>query len=167
MEFHKEYDNGGFSAYFSAYFERLIQLNSMEWTCALTGKTGLTFEEALESEREAQVRFVYFFLKLLQEFIDTFPEYLEGPILFLIHQFSARSRIDDLVNDIYVAIRDRFFIGEELTYREKNSNSKKDARVLNVSYKHRSESPKKSQKASEVNGEEQKENEPKIDGKKK
>lgn len=27
----------------------------MIWTCAATGKTSLTFEEALESERNAQV----------------------------------------------------------------------------------------------------------------
>ncbi|VDN41255.1 unnamed protein product [Gongylonema pulchrum] len=41
------------------FFQRQIALSSMIWTCAVTGKTGLTFEEALESEKNAQVN-LYF-----------------------------------------------------------------------------------------------------------
>lgn len=41
---------------FSDFFQRQIALSSMVWTCSVTGKTGLTFEEALDSEKSAQVR---------------------------------------------------------------------------------------------------------------
>lgn len=41
------------SNFFSEYFERTILCNSLVWTCHLTGKTGLTFSEAVESEEKA------------------------------------------------------------------------------------------------------------------
>lgn len=40
----------------SEFFNRTILLNSTDFSCALTGKTGLTYFEALESENEAKVR---------------------------------------------------------------------------------------------------------------
>lgn len=79
---------------------------------------------------------------------------MEAPILFLIQKFSGRSRIDDLVNDIFVAIRDRFYIGEEVTYKTKAL--KKEARILSVSYTPKS--PKKKNPTDYMNGDEHKEN---------
>ncbi|KAF7638632.1 hypothetical protein Mgra_00002010 [Meloidogyne graminicola] len=36
------------------YFGRMIELNSSCWSCSITGKKGLTYEEALRSEAEAK-----------------------------------------------------------------------------------------------------------------
>lgn len=36
--------------YFSEYWERLVLCNAMVWTCELTGRPNLTFQEALDSE---------------------------------------------------------------------------------------------------------------------
>lgn len=40
---------------FSEYFERILQLFSSVWICSVTGKSSLTYDEALESEKEALV----------------------------------------------------------------------------------------------------------------
>lgn len=40
--------------FFSEYFARVILCNSLLWACSVTGKINLTFEEALESERQAK-----------------------------------------------------------------------------------------------------------------
>jgi bromodomain adjacent to zinc finger domain protein 1A len=57
---------------YDEYFERTILCNSLVWTCTLTGKTGLTYVEALESEQKAR--------KLL----TNFPMALEKAIIYLI-----------------------------------------------------------------------------------
>lgn len=56
----------------SEYFERTILCNSLVWTCSLSGKTGLTYAEAVESEERAA------------RLIENFPLALLRPILFLI-----------------------------------------------------------------------------------
>lgn len=38
------------------FFERTILCNSMVWSCSVTGKSGLTFDEAVEAERKAKKR---------------------------------------------------------------------------------------------------------------
>lgn len=58
---------------------------------------------------------------------------MEFPLLFVIHKFSCRSRLDDLVNDVFVLFKDRYFINEELYYRP-SSGKKHRVRVLSVSY---------------------------------
>lgn len=58
---------------------------------------------------------------------------MEFPALFLVHKFSCRARIDDLVNDIFVLFKDHYFINEELYYRPKYGKKLK-VRVLSVSY---------------------------------
>uniref|UniRef100_A0A915BX97 WAC domain-containing protein n=1 Tax=Parascaris univalens TaxID=6257 RepID=A0A915BX97_PARUN len=103
-----------------AFFQRQITLNSMVWSCERTGKSGLTYEEALESEKNAQ------------EALETFPDNFGRPILYLVENLSLRGRLDDLVNDIYYFVKDRYFVGEEVTYME--NQKKKNARVLGVSF---------------------------------
>lgn len=105
---------------FSDFFERTIHLNSMVWSCAVTGRSGLTFEEALDSEKQANAS------------LESFPEFLEMPLLYLVHKFTYRGRLDDLVNDVFAFMKERYFVGEELTFVE--SRKKKRARVLNVMY---------------------------------
>ena len=57
---------------YDEYFERTILCNSLVWTCNLSGKTGLTYAEAVESEEKAH--------KSLQ----SFPKVLERVIVYLI-----------------------------------------------------------------------------------
>lgn len=59
---------------FSDYFERQIQLTSTIWSCEYTGKSGLTFFEALESEKNAIVcRALYDFDPIISEDNRQFP----------------------------------------------------------------------------------------------
>lgn len=102
---------------YEAFFQRQITLNSLVWTCSATGKSGLTYEEALESEKNAQ------------EALETFPDHFGIPVLYLVHKLSFRGRLEDLVNDVYMFIKDRYFVGEECAYRRKRT-----ARILNVAY---------------------------------
>ena len=39
---------------FSKFFERMILCNSLLWSCEMTGKSGLTYQEATDSERAAR-----------------------------------------------------------------------------------------------------------------
>lgn len=72
----------------------------MEWVSSLTGKTGLTYEEAVEAESSSM------------EFLDSLPKALYKAIVYMIYKFSDRTRIDDLVNDIFVVLKDRYFVDE-------------------------------------------------------
>lgn len=90
LEIFRDYDE---------YFERTILCNSLVWTCSLSGKTGLTYAEAVESEERAA------------RLIDNFPPTLLRPILFVI-TLTRRGNIKDLVDDIFTYVKDRYFIGE-------------------------------------------------------
>lgn len=83
---------------FRKFFDQSILCNSVIWTCAVTGKTELTFQEAVESEKKA-----------LQ--VVVFPSSLQRPLLFLI-SLTFRRNVNDITDDIYYFARNRFFIGE-------------------------------------------------------
>uniref|UniRef100_A0A8R1DWP1 Histone acetyltransferase n=1 Tax=Caenorhabditis japonica TaxID=281687 RepID=A0A8R1DWP1_CAEJA len=86
----------------------MVLLNSTTWSCALTRKTNLTYFEAIESEQNAERE------------LGDFPVHLETPILFIVHKLTNRGRFEELVNDIYQIMRDRFFNTEEVAYSEKS-----------------------------------------------
>ena len=73
--------------------------NSLVWTCAETGKVGLTFQEALESEEKALKQ------------IANFPPSLLKPVLFLA-SLTHRSGINDISDDTYQFAKDRYFVNE-------------------------------------------------------
>ncbi|VDP10990.1 unnamed protein product [Soboliphyme baturini] len=81
------------------FFKRTILLNSLVWTCSATGRTNLTFEEALLSERTSK------------ESLENFPSNLARPLLFLC-RLTKRSRLEDLLNDVYGFVRNHYFVGE-------------------------------------------------------
>ena len=58
---------------YADYIDRLSRYRKRVWTCTRTGKTGLTYEEALVSERKAGAS------------LETFPEALYEPILRRVH----------------------------------------------------------------------------------
>lgn len=106
---------------YNDYFDRMIQLNSACWICTITGKSGLTYDEALQSENTAM------------EQINNFPTFLESPILFLVHRYTCRSRFDEIVNDVMAFMKDRFFMDEEIVYRH-TLHKRFPARIIGINY---------------------------------
>ncbi|KAH7941434.1 hypothetical protein HPB49_013683 [Dermacentor silvarum] len=92
--------NEGFRDY-DEYFARVILCNSLVWTCSLTGKPGLTYQDALSSEEHA--------LKILA----SFPTALRKPLLYIAN-LTRRGRLADLCDDVYSFARDRYFVGESV-----------------------------------------------------
>ncbi|XP_024363483.1 uncharacterized protein [Physcomitrium patens] len=70
------------------------------WTCKVSGKSNLTYEEALVSERKAT------------EKVQQFPKEFMGPVLRMVQ--SSALRIDELVDGIYKVFKERFVPGEEV-----------------------------------------------------
>lgn len=87
----------------SDYFARVILCNSLVWTCSLTGKSGLTFQDAQESEEAGR------------EMVRAFPRALRKPVLFITN-LTSRGRFADLLDDVFNFVKDHFFVGEELDY---------------------------------------------------
>ncbi|XP_030574550.1 bromodomain adjacent to zinc finger domain protein 1A isoform X2 [Archocentrus centrarchus] len=84
---------------YDEFFERTILCNSLVWSCALTGRAGLTYLEAVESERRAR------------QSLGSFPQSLVVPLLHLA-ALSQRCRLTELCEDVYTFVKDRFFPGE-------------------------------------------------------
>eukprot|EP00250_Pteridium_aquilinum_P010427 c1937_g1_i1 orf=457-2190(+) len=94
---------------FKDYEEYLKHINLYRqriWTCKYTGKSNLTYEEALDSEGKATER------------VQQFPREFMGPVLQLV-QFSML-RLEDLVSAILKAFKDRFVPGEEVVCVKEN-----------------------------------------------
>lgn len=127
--FYCKITNEGFTDY-DEYFARVILCNSLVWTCSLTGKAGLTFQDALNSEEHA-----------LQT-LASFPSGLRKPLLFLAN-LTQRSRLSDLCDDVYSFARDRYFVGESVEVTIKSQ--KKTCTVTAVTSPHskQSKSPSK------------------------
>ncbi|XP_040925176.1 bromodomain adjacent to zinc finger domain protein 1A isoform X2 [Betta splendens] len=92
---------------YDEFFERTILCNSLVWSCALTGRAGLTYLEAVESERRAK------------QSLQSFPQRLVVPLLHLA-ALSQRCRLSELCEDVYAFIKDRFFPGEIVDVMERN-----------------------------------------------
>ncbi|XP_048738078.1 bromodomain adjacent to zinc finger domain protein 1A-like isoform X2 [Ostrea edulis] len=114
--FHCKLTNEIFRDY-EEFFERIILCNSLVWSCSITGRAGLTFQEAVECEEKA--------LKNLA----TFPSYLQRPILYLA-SLTHRSRLNDMNDDIFVFAKDRYFINEMVEVML--GNERKTCKVLRV-----------------------------------
>lgn len=91
----------------SEFFERTILCNSLVWSCALTGRSGLTYLEAVESERRAR------------HSLRTLPLPLLLPLLHLAAAGRHR-RLAELCEDVYIYIKDRFFPGETVEVTGRN-----------------------------------------------
>ncbi|EZA54009.1 Bromodomain adjacent to zinc finger domain protein 1A [Ooceraea biroi] len=96
--YHCEVTNEIFKDY-NEFCERIILCNSLIWSCSITGKTNMTFEEALQCEENAK--------KSLKEF----PMELRIPILYLASK-TNRSSFNEMIEDVYQFARDRYFVGE-------------------------------------------------------
>ncbi|PON83982.1 WSTF/Acf1/Cbp [Trema orientale] len=95
---------------FRDYNEYLNQINLYRqrvWTCKVTGKINLTYEEALVSEKRAT------------EKVQQFPKELVVPALRII-QYSMLS-LKDLADTIAAKLQDHVFVGAELYARKDTS----------------------------------------------
>ncbi|XP_033189060.1 ATP-dependent chromatin assembly factor large subunit isoform X3 [Bombus vancouverensis nearcticus] len=115
--FHCEVTNEIFKDY-NEFCERIILCNSLIWSCSITGRTNMTFEEALQCEENAK--------RSLKEF----PMELRIPILYLASK-TNRSSFKEMIEDVYQFARDRYFVGEmvEASFTE---DSWCDCHVLQV-----------------------------------
>ncbi|KAM0940236.1 putative transcription factor & chromatin remodeling DDT family [Dioscorea sansibarensis] len=82
------------------YLDRLNLYRQRVWACKVTGKSNLTYEEALVSEHRAA------------EKVQQFPEELMAPVLQMI-QYSTLT-LRDLVDEIYAKLHEQLFVGIEL-----------------------------------------------------
>ena len=71
------------------------------WSCSLTGRTGLTFQEVTDSEGHARKR------------LQDFPQPLQIPVLLLM-TLTRRRRLIDACYEIHSFIDDRYFVGESV-----------------------------------------------------
>uniref|UniRef100_T1I0S2 Bromodomain adjacent to zinc finger domain protein 1A n=1 Tax=Rhodnius prolixus TaxID=13249 RepID=T1I0S2_RHOPR len=84
---------------YDEFCERIILCNSLVWSCSLTGRSHLTYQEAAASEEKVK--------RLLKKF----PMELRIPVLYLSSICERRSLID-LAEEVFLYVKDRFFIGE-------------------------------------------------------
>ncbi|XP_070796570.1 bromodomain adjacent to zinc finger domain protein 1A isoform X2 [Pituophis catenifer annectens] len=115
--FHCRVTNEIFRDY-DEFFERTILCNSLVWSCAITGKSGLTYQEALESERKARQN------------IQNFPEPLIVPVLYLV-TLTQRSRLHEVCDDIFAYIKNHYFVGE-LVEVLRNNGERLHCKILEI-----------------------------------
>lgn len=84
----------------------------------MTGKSGLTYLEAEESEKHAI------------ECLKSFPNQLKVPILFLA-TLTQRLSFGAMADDIFTYIQDRYFVGENVEACFTN-NQWKDCHIISV-----------------------------------
>ncbi|CAL9081762.1 unnamed protein product [Musa textilis] len=89
------------------YLKRVNLYRQRVWRCKVTGKSNLTYEEALVSEHRAT------------ENVQQFPKDLIPRVLHMI-QFST-STLNDLVNEMYYKLEESLFEGLELQGRKDDS----------------------------------------------
>ncbi|CAN7068970.1 unnamed protein product [Brassica rapa subsp. trilocularis] len=101
---------------YQMYLKRINLYRQRVWTCKSTGKTSLTYEEAVDSE------------KLASKKVQTLPRELVAPALRII-QFSTLS-LKDLADTIANELQNCFFAGAEL-YGNRDGESH-PCRILNI-----------------------------------
>ncbi|XP_060031403.1 bromodomain adjacent to zinc finger domain protein 1A isoform X2 [Erinaceus europaeus] len=104
--------------HYDDFFERTILCNSLVWSCAVTGRPGLTYQEALESEKKARQN------------LQSFPEPLVIPVLYLTN-LTHRSRLHEICDDIYAYVKDRYFVAETVEVI-RNNGARLQCRILEV-----------------------------------
>ncbi|XP_028725543.1 bromodomain adjacent to zinc finger domain protein 1A isoform X1 [Peromyscus leucopus] len=104
--------------HYDDFFERTILCNSLVWSCAVTGRPGLTYQEALESEEKARQN------------LQSFPEPLIIPVLYLTN-LTHRSRLHEICDDIYAYVKDRYFVDETVEVI-RNNGTRLQCRILEV-----------------------------------
>ncbi|XP_065062653.1 bromodomain adjacent to zinc finger domain protein 1A-like isoform X2 [Rhopilema esculentum] len=92
---------------YDEFFERVILCNSLLWTCEGTGRSGLTYKEATESEES------------VRKALEAVPDATKRAVLLLVHQ-TKRSRIGDLCEEIMDYLKKRYQEGEIVEVKVKD-----------------------------------------------
>lgn len=85
---------------YELYLSKLNFYRQRQWSCLVTGKHGLTYEEAVTSEQKSKAPG------------GQFPAIYEEPVIRLIHH--STHKLDDLSGRIAAHFRDSFVCGEEV-----------------------------------------------------
>ncbi|OTF75420.1 bromodomain adjacent to zinc finger domain protein 1A-like protein, partial [Euroglyphus maynei] len=104
---------------YDEYFERQFLYSSLLWTCSVTGRTGLTYSEALKSEQESKA------------LLSTIPTVLQKVMLHLMtymNNFSTNVTLSILIE--YTNLR--YFIGEHVQISPKNKNKRINGIIRDV-----------------------------------
>merc|ERR1711892_146077 len=99
---------------FEDYFERRVLLDTEVWSCSVTGKSNLTYDEARESESAAR--------KTLAQVDKT----LCRAVLHLFSKAPGRISAKNVSTEVFDAIKDKMLIGEIITHQRKKH------KILNV-----------------------------------
>lgn len=86
---------------YRSFFERTILCNSLLWSCKYTGKSGLTYQEAHESE------------KSIRKQARSLPEPVQRAVLTLVHH-TQRGRLANLCDEVFSYMKDHYQEGEEV-----------------------------------------------------
>ena len=92
---------------YEEYFERQITLDTEVWSCSISGKSNLTFDEAVESEESAR------------EILKSVDKTLIRVILYLFSKATGRISVRTLVTEIHDAIKDSYFVDEVILCQKK------------------------------------------------
>ncbi|XP_023842683.1 bromodomain adjacent to zinc finger domain protein 1A isoform X3 [Salvelinus sp. IW2-2015] len=106
------------------FFERTILCNSLVWSCAVTGKPGLTYLEALDCEKRGR------------QSLQSFPSALVIPLLHLT-ALTYRTRLHEICDDVYSYVKERFFPGEIVDVVTR-SDTRQLCEILDVQSPHHS-----------------------------
>uniref|UniRef100_A0A674BHV2 Bromodomain adjacent to zinc finger domain protein 1A n=1 Tax=Salmo trutta TaxID=8032 RepID=A0A674BHV2_SALTR len=109
------------------FFERTILCNSLVWSCAVTGKPGLTYLEALDCEKRGR------------QSLQSFPSALVIPLLHLT-ALTYRTRLHEICDDVYSYVKERFFPGEIVDVVTR-SDTRQLCEILDVQSPHHSNGP--------------------------
>lgn len=85
----------------------MILCNSLVWSCECTGKPNLTYKEAKESEEN------------VKKSLAAFPDPLKRAVLGLVHH-TQRSKIQDLTDEIYDYLKNRYQLNEDVEVKVKD-----------------------------------------------
>lgn len=83
------------------YFRHVMAINSTVWQCEATGKDGLTYAEALKSEKRAH--------KKMEMFKDSL-----RPVVMLVIEHAKQSSLNVLNALTFRFLRKRYFLNEEV-----------------------------------------------------
>ncbi|EDV91500.1 bromodomain adjacent to zinc finger domain protein 1A [Drosophila grimshawi] len=93
---------------YEEYFRHVMAINSTVWQCEATGKDGLTYEEAVKSERLARKK------------MEQFKQSLRAPVLLVI-EHACQSAVKTLTLLASKFLRKRFFLNEEVNITTKRN----------------------------------------------
>eukprot|EP00833_Pecoramyces_ruminatium_P015729 jgi/Orpsp1_1/1189761/evm.model.d7180000074253.1 len=92
------------------------------WTCELTGKMNLTYEEALESEKNCR-----------EKTKNSYPE-VWIPLTLKMAQYK-QGKLNDVVDKIYDYLKDNYLIGEIVFFKVPNTQQQKLGKIILINDK--------------------------------